>query len=235
VTIIPHALSDDLDPDVEAGAREAFEDALEDPQPGVRALAARELARFRAHDLRGHELQGRMLLLRRQTGDSWTTLLPPGTTDRRGRARFSRVRGDSRYSLEVRSAGLPRRAAMSTGWAGQAVAAGREEAAAPSWGLVEDALARLCALRLATYDLSDRRLTAVLRELPRGGAALTICSQAAELAGAGVRFRIGDETGEVPLSADPSGAAMGSVALKSPYREVEVQIPSFEVVALRQG
>jgi hypothetical protein len=228
VTIKPFALSTELHPDAEAGARKAFREALNSHRPAIRAAAAAELARLDAPRAKQLQLEGWLVLLRRKIDDSWVTLLPPATTDRSGRARVSRVPSCSICSLDIRARGV------SSCTLEKAVAAPRKAAAAAREAS-EDGLTRLGDLRLATYTLADRRLTAVFEELPRGEAALTIHTRAMSLDGSRIFFQIGEEKGEVRLMAESSGEVIGSVNLSQPYREVDAEIPSFTIITSPSG
>jgi hypothetical protein len=225
VIVTPYILTEDLDPDVEAGAREAFEEALESARPSIQFAAAQELERLDVPKASGHDRKNRTLLLRRKTGGFWTTLLPPGVVDRRGRSRFLQIPGDSVCSLEVRSTEAQPRQAQARGRITKGAAKNRESD--------DSDLARLRDLRSQTFSLPDRELTAVLEELPDGSAALTIRAKATELARATVGFRIGGHEANMGLTTDRSGGLKASIVLNVAYREVETCVPFFEILMPR--
>jgi hypothetical protein len=229
VIVTPYALRGDLERDIEAGAREAFQEALPSRRTSIREVGALELARLDAPRQSGQEPEERMLLLRRKIGDTWSILLPAGTTQGetagRGRARFSQVPSDSVCSLEVRPAEAAVQGRTTRRWVGKGAARAEEPG--------DLGMARLRNLHSQTYTLADRRVTAVLQELPDGGAALTIRTEAPDLAGATVHFQVGDEVREVTLTANPSGGHGAAPRLTQLYRDVARQIPSFEILGCR--
>jgi hypothetical protein len=222
VTITPYGIAGEVDPAVEAGARKEYEKANASRRKAIREAAAYELERLDSRRWSAPPLGGQLLLLKRKLGDSWTILLPGARTDEGGRAVFTDVAGDSICSLRLHSARAQRTGAGSPG-----------EVKWSSTGTFAPAPAEPGSpreLRSLRYMLQDRRISAVLEEARDGSAALSIQSGDRTLAGAAVRFQMGDRHGEILLAADPTGMVSGTAKLNQPYAHVEFEVPSFDLV-----
>jgi hypothetical protein len=219
VIVTPFALSDDVEPEVTSTARHVFEQARSSGRRSIRAAAERELKRMDGPRLNTRSLRGRMLSLRLTIEDSWAILLPKGTVDGRldrcGRARFSDIPAGCTCSLEA-----DREVSAQT-WELRAAAAVDKP---DSSGLAD-----LRTLRSRRFVLPDRRLVAVLEESSGGGATVSVETQAQELDGTVVRYRLGPEVGEVRLNLDPMGRVSGLCVLTQPYSEAERWVPMFEI------
>lgn len=150
-----------------------------------------------------------------------TFWLASGATNQRGQAWFKQlpVKGCFNVRLakpkEEEAAAADALAAASQAAAADALAAaGQEE-------------------RPRIFYLPDHRVVASLGEDTRGQAVLTIETEAHELAGALVRFELGQQTDEVPLMpTDPPGVWSGRFILDQPFQAVKAEIPTFALVPL---
>ena len=236
VAVTPLAAPGNVHPAVEAGARDAFEESLHDPHPGIRAAARSELDRLDGPRWGARPLAEWVLLLHEKTGSGRLILLPETSLRPRGRAVVPGVRADATVGLELRPA-----SARSVLGADDLFAAVRKvaveslERIARRRGLTLAAAEQSPAdasqggqFRAVEYRLPDRRILAAVTELPGGAAALTIETAAAELAGSTVRFAVGAEQGEARLSAT-GGVWSATLPLDQPYAAVERLIPAFQL------
>jgi hypothetical protein len=80
------------------------------------------------------------------------------------------------------------------------------------------------------YYLDDRRVIAILAQRRDGRAELTVGTEAPELAGAVVRFSLGEETGTIILSAHgSSGFWRGTEPLQQTFDAAQASVPSFVI------
>ena len=207
---------------MEPEVRAVLQEACGDRNPGVRAAAERELARMDLAPLGKNDLAGLTILLRRETNCGPRTVLPPAVTDRRGRGRFALVSPEDVYSLVLFTRPAVVRVPRQEN---RLLAAKRKDDA--EGGEAAGLLRRV-------YELPGRRVTAVLEETPDGGAVLIFHTRAEDLAGAIVNYRVGDETGNVPLARHP-GVWTAKVILAQSYAEAEWQLPEFGVVVPKRG